>query len=122
MIWYIRRAAATALVAGFLLQAVSNPAAASDRTTLSGCVTERTDKTITLSTSGDELVTVDTTWLKVDDLNEALVDCVTVIALTVDGRLVAESIVAGDEKSEAKSERQKREEHDDDKGGNKNDD
>src|SRR6187549_1175682 len=107
MIRYIKRAAATALFAGLLLHAASHPAAASDRTTLSGCVTERTDKTITMSTSGDETVTVDTTWLKVDDLNEALADCVTVIALTVDGRLVAESIVAGDEKSQAKSEREK---------------
>ena len=103
MIWYVKRAAATALLAGLLLHAASPPAAASDRTTFRGCVTERTDETITLNTSGDETVTVDTTWISRDALNAALVDCVTVTAVTVDGRFVAESIEAGDEPNEVNS-------------------
>jgi hypothetical protein len=122
MIWYVRRAAATALLAGLLLHVASQPAAADDRTTFSGCVTERTEKAITLNTSADETVTVDTTWLKPDALDEALQDCVTVTSVTIEGRYVAESIVAGDEKSQAKSERERRDEQDDDKDGNKNDD
>ena len=121
MTWSIKRTAATVLLAGVLLHGAGQPAAADDRTTLSGCVSERTDKTITLNTSGDEIVTVDITWLKTEDLNEALVDCVTVQAVTVDGKLMAESIVAGDEKSQSKSERERRDEQND-KDGNKNSD
>lgn len=103
MIWYIKRTAATALLAGFLMHAASQPAAASDRTTFRGCVTERTDNAITLHTNADEIVTVDTGWIKPDTLNSVLVDCVTVTAVTVDGRLVAESIEAGDEPNEVNS-------------------
>jgi len=74
-------------------------AGASDRTTFQGCVESRTDTSITLNTSGGEHVSIDTTWLKREDLDDALTDCVTVIAMTVDGRYIAESIEAGDEQA-----------------------
>jgi len=72
-------------------------ASASDRTYFRGCVVAKTDTTITLATTANERVDVDTTWIKPAALADALTDCVTVTALTVDGRYVAESIEAGDE-------------------------
>jgi hypothetical protein len=78
-------------------------AEAGDRTTFRGCVVERTDSAITLATSADERVSVDTTWISPNALDSVLVDCVTVTALTVDGRFVAESIEAGDEPNEVNS-------------------
>jgi hypothetical protein len=80
----------------FLLDPAAT-AAASDRTTFRGCVVEHTDSTITLATSGDERVTIDTTWLKPNLLADALTDCVTVTTMIVDGHYVAESIEEGDE-------------------------
>jgi len=63
-----------------------------------GCVTAKTETTITLDTSGDEKITIDTTWISPAKLGEALTDdCVTVKAVVVDGRYMAESIEAGDE-------------------------
>jgi len=75
------------------------PAADADnRAEFRGCVVSRTDTAITLDTSGDELVTIDTTWISQAKLGEALTDdCVTVKAVIVDGRFMAESIEAGDE-------------------------
>jgi hypothetical protein len=78
-------------------------AGAGDRTTFRGCVTDRTEAAITLATSADEHVTVDTSWIHPNVLDAVLVDCVTVTALTVDGRFVAESIEAGDEPNEVNS-------------------
>lgn len=103
MIWYIKRTGAAALLAALLVQAATLPTAASDRTTFRGCVTERTDNAIILHTSADEIVTVDTSWIRPETLNAVLVDCVTVAAVTVDGRFVAESIEAGDEPNEVNS-------------------
>ena len=92
--------AALALIAAAFFVALLGPAStanASDRTTFQGCVVERTDTTITLATSGDERVVIDTTWLKPNLLADALTDCVTVQTLKVDGRYIAESIEEGDE-------------------------
>jgi hypothetical protein len=129
MIWYVRRTAATALLAVLLLHAGGPPAAASDRTTFRGCVTERDDHAIVLHTNADELVTIDTDWIAPDTLHAALTDCVTVTAVTIHGRFVAESIEAGDEPNEVNSvtnettadrEQRARERNErDDKGGNK---
>jgi hypothetical protein len=94
------RNALIALTAAALFVALlGSPAAAdaSDRTIFRGCVVDRTDTTITLATSGDERVEVDTTWLKPNLLADALTDCVTVTTLRIDGRYVAESIEEGDE-------------------------
>jgi hypothetical protein len=103
MIWSIKRTVAAALLAGLLVHVAGQTAAANDRTTFRGCVTERTDNAITLHTSANEIVTVDTGWIKPDALSAVLVDCVTVTAVTVDGRFVAESIEAGDEPNEVNS-------------------
>ena len=56
-----------------------------------------TDTTITLATTANERVEVDPTWITPAALAGALTDCVTVMALTVDGRSVAGSIAAGGE-------------------------
>jgi hypothetical protein len=75
----------------------ASAADASDRTTFRGCVVEQTDTSVTLATSGDERVVIDTTWLKPNLLADALTDCVTVTTVKIDGRYVAESIEEGDE-------------------------
>ena len=92
---------------------------AADRTVFAGCVTERTDKSITLDTSGGEAITIDTTWLKPTMQDALTADCLTVTTMVVEGRYVAESVEAGDEPNEvhgiANSEtvdREKRAEHD----------
>jgi uncharacterized protein YggE len=96
----MHRQLSVTLVALAILALLVGPAAtasASDRTTFRGCVVDKTDTTITLSTSGDETVIIDTTWLKPNLLADALTDCVTVTTLTIDGHYVAESIEEGDE-------------------------
>jgi hypothetical protein len=103
MFWYVRRAAVAALASVMLLTGLARPAAASDRITFRGCVEERSVNAIVLHTSADEHVTVDTSWISPDVLNGVLVDCVTVTAVKVDGRFVAESIEAGDEPNEVNS-------------------
>jgi hypothetical protein len=132
MIWYVKRTAATVMLAGLLLHLGAQPTAANERTTFRGCVSERTDQTIVLRTSADESVTIDTGWIKPDTLHTALADCVTVMTLTVDGRFVAESIEAGDEPNEVNSvtnettadreQRARQRNERDDKGGNKKND
>ena len=39
-------------------------ASANDGTVFAGCITNRTDTTVTLDTSAEEHITIDTTWLK----------------------------------------------------------
>lgn len=95
---------ALALVAAFGALVVGTGAAlAGDRTTFSGCILERQDSTIILSTSGDELVTIDTSWLRSGVLDAVGNDCVTVTTMLVDGRFVAESLEVGDEPNEVNS-------------------
>src|SRR4051794_17220549 len=95
----IRRVALAVLVSTALSGLVMT-ALAADRTVFAGCVTERTDKSITLDTSGGEAITIDTTWLK-PDANDALTaDCLTVTTMMVEGRYVAESVEVGDEPNE----------------------
>jgi hypothetical protein len=96
----LRRLFATALAAMALacLLLLVPAAHADNQVEFRGCVVSRTDSSITLDTSGDELITIDTTWISPAKLGEALTDdCVTVKALIVDGRFMAESIEAGDE-------------------------
>ena len=95
----IRRTVLTVLI-GAALAALATSAAADDRTVFAGCVTDRTDTSITLDTSGDELMTIDTTWLKPTMYDALTADCLTVTAVVVEGRYVAESVEAGDEPNE----------------------
>ena len=90
----IRRAAIAVLVSGILGGSVMT-AAASDRTIFAGCVKARTDTTVTLSTSGGEEIMIDTTWLKAGMLDTLTSECMTVSALTVDGKYMAESVEEG---------------------------
>jgi hypothetical protein len=102
-----RRAALAVLVAGALSGPMASvtpgsvmTASAADRTVFAGCVTERTDKSITLDTSSGALITIDTTWLK-PTMNDTLTaDCLTVTTMMVEGRYIAESVEAGDEPNE----------------------
>ena len=95
----IRRIGLSLLVSAALAGAVMT-AEAADRTIFAGCVTERTDTTITLDTSGGELITIDTTWLKPTMADALTADCLTVTAMIVEGRYVAESVEVGDEPNE----------------------
>ena len=132
MIWSARRSVAVAFLAGVLLHVLGTSATASDRTTFRGCVTARAENAITLHTSADESITVDTSWIKPDALSAVLADCVTVTAVTVDGRFVAESIEAGDEPNEVngvtnettadREQRARQRNERDDKSGNKKND
>jgi hypothetical protein len=89
------RRAAVAVLVGSLLGGSVMTAAASDRMIFAGCVMARTDTTVTLSTSGGEEIVIDTTWLKAGMLDTLTSECMTVSALTVDGRYVAESVEEG---------------------------
>ena len=95
----IRRAALAVLV-GVALSGLVMTAEAADRTVFAGCVVERTDKSITLDTSGDERITIDTTWLKPTMQDALTADCLTVTTMIVEGRYVAESVEVGDEPNE----------------------
>ena len=97
----IRRVGLSLLVSAALAGAVVT-AEAADRTIFAGCVTERTDTTITLDTSGGELITIDTTWLKSTMTDALTADCLTVTTLMVEGRYVAESVEVGDEPNEVR--------------------
>lgn len=65
-----------------------------------GAHRERTDKSIVLNTSGGETIEIDTTWLKPTMQDALTEECLTVTALVVEGRYVAESVEAGDEPNE----------------------
>jgi hypothetical protein len=121
-----RRAALTVLL-GAALSGPVMVVQAADRTIFAGCVTERTDKSITLNTSSGAAITIDTTWLKPTMQDALTADCLTVTTLMVEGRYVAESVEAGDEPNEVhgisnsatvdrenRAEHDEREKHDDD--------
>ena len=96
------------LVAGLatllgVVTAGPRPASADARVDFRGCAVDRGADTLTLATSGDERVEIVTSWLRPEDLASALVDCVTVRTVRVDGQYVAESIQAGDEPNEVRS-------------------
>jgi len=98
----IRRAALAALVSGLLWGSVAT-VSANDGTVFSGCISQRTDTTVTLETSANERIAIDTTWLKPDMKDILLAECVTIQAVTVEGRFVAESVEQGDEPNEVHS-------------------
>jgi hypothetical protein len=101
-----------AVLAGAALSAWMTVAEANDRTIFSGCVTARDDKSITLKTSGGETIPIDTTWLKPTMYDALTEDCVTVTAMLVDGRYVAESVEDGDEPNEVHNDRDRQEKED----------
>jgi hypothetical protein len=96
----IFRRPALAVLVGVALSGPVLAVQAADRTVFAGCVTERTEKSITLDTSGGEAITIDTTWLKPTMYDALTADCLTVTTLMVEGRYVAESVEAGDEPNE----------------------
>jgi hypothetical protein len=121
-----RRAALAALVSAALTGSVMT-AHAADRTVFAGCVTERTDKSVTLDTSGGETITIDTSWLKTDARDTLTADCLTFTTMMVEGRWMAESVEVGDEPNEvhgAANNRSPDREHraDDDERAKKDDD
>jgi hypothetical protein len=114
------RRTALAVLASAALSGWVTLAAANDRTVFSGCVTERGDKTITLKTSGDESIQIDTSWLKPEANDVLTADCMTVTTTLVEGKYMAESVEEGDEPNDVHSDRvqhekeDEREEKDDD--------
>ncbi|MFN8525273.1 MAG: hypothetical protein U0821_19430 [Chloroflexota bacterium] len=94
--WGLRHALIRAAAGALLVASLATTAFADDRVTLNGCVIDRTPTTLTLKIDRTETVTVDTTLLKQEQIDDAVVDCVTVKAMRAEGRLVAESIEAGD--------------------------
>ena len=121
----ILRHAALAVLVGAALSGSVVTAQANGRTVFAGCVKERTDTSIALDTSGGELVTIDTTWLKPTMKDTLTSECMTVTTLMVEGRYVAESVEDGIEPNETNAEHENRsqqQEDDDDKNGGQNDD
>ena len=102
--WSLRVAGRAALLGAALhgMVPMASPAVADDRTVFHGCVVGQSTDALTLATSGDERVEIMTTWLRPEDLASSLVDCVTIRAVLVEGRYVAESIQAGDEPNEVR--------------------
>ena len=98
----IFRRAALAVLVGAALSGPVMAAHAADQTVFAGCVTERTDTTITLGCSAGEAITIDTTWLKPTMSDALTADRLTVTTMLVEGRYVAESIEAGDEPNEVR--------------------
>jgi hypothetical protein len=94
------RRAALALLAGAALALPLTGADAADRTSFAGCVTDRAEKSITLATSSDGSITIDTSWLGPGMYDALSAECLTVTTLLVEGRYVAESVEAGDEPNE----------------------
>ena len=120
------RVAGLAMLLGVAVAAPSAASAADDSTLFRGCVVAQGTDTLTLATSGDERVEIDTSWPRPEDLATALVDYVTIRTVRVDDRYVAESIEAGDEPNEVRGlttettrDREKRDRDDDDRGDKK---
>src|SRR3954468_6785410 len=92
----MRRAALAALMTS-LVWGTGSTVSANDGTVFAGCITNRTDTSVTMDTSADEQVTIDTTWLKQSVKDILLSDCVTIQTATIDGKYVAESVEQGDD-------------------------
>jgi hypothetical protein len=90
----VHRAAVAALVGGLFFGGAS-VVSANDGTVFSGCITNRTDSTVTLDTTAKEIITVDTTWLKQEFKEILLADCVTIQTEKVEGKYMAESVEDG---------------------------
>ena len=113
------------LIVGGLFWSSGGPVAAAgnDRTILSGCVTERTDSSVTLNTTGGEQVTVDTTWINASMRDALTAECVTMSTMMVDGKYTAESVDEGidNEASSGRSDKSGDREDDGDKNSGDND-
>jgi hypothetical protein len=90
----MHRAGVAALVGGLFFGGAV-VVSANDGIVFSGCITSRTDTTVTLNTTAKETITIDTTWLKQDFKEMLLADCVTIQTEKVDGKLMAESVEDG---------------------------
>jgi hypothetical protein len=91
------------LTIGTVVAGPAGTVQATETTVFAGCVVERTDTSITLSTSGDGRIVIDTTWLKPTMRDSLASECLTVSTLEVEGRHVAESVESGDEPNEVNS-------------------
>jgi len=98
----LRSLVMAALVSAGIL-ASAGSAQANDRTVFAGCVTERTESTVLVKTGSHEIIIIDTSWLKPAMMDALSADCLTIRALLVDGRYMAESVDAGDEPNEVNS-------------------
>ena len=120
-----RRAVLAALIGGAVWGSAGS-VSADDGTVFSGCISQRTDTSVTLDTSGNERITIDTTWLKPDVKEILLAECVTVQTVKIEGKYFAEAVEQGDEPNEVRgittettSDREnKSSKEDDDKGNN----
>jgi hypothetical protein len=109
-------------VAGVLLLGSVSVARADDsHKVFTGCVTDRTDTSVTLKTSGSESITIDTTWLKPDQLDTLTADCVTISTVVKDGKYIAESIEDDDSSNNQGGRHDKDKEEDDHDGGHNDD-
>src|SRR5689334_3690201 len=90
------------LVGGLLVGAVGS-ASADTETVFAGCVTDRTENSVTLDTSARESVKIDTTWLTPGFREILAADCVTITTVMVEGKYMAESVEQGDEPNEVHS-------------------
>lgn len=122
----VHRAAVAALVGGLFFGGAS-VVSANDGIVFSGCITNRTDTTVTLNTTAKESVTIDTTWLKQDFKDTLLADCVTIQTEKIDGKFMAQSVEEGDEpggnreNSANKQDQQDDNDHDSNSGGHNQD-
>jgi hypothetical protein len=87
------------LVGGLFVGEVGS-AAADTETVFAGCVTDRTENSVTLDTSARESVTINTTWLTPGFREILAADCVTITTVMVEGKYMAESVEQGDEPNE----------------------
>src|SRR6476659_5908926 len=119
----LRRFAAGLIVGGLFWGGAAPASADNNHTVLAGCVTERTDTSVTLKTTGNEQVTVDTTWLKPSMRDALAAECMTVSTMTVDGKYMAESVDEGidNETSADRTDRSGDREDDGDKNSGGND-
>ena len=97
-----RRVALAGLVGGLLFGSAA-AVSADDRIVFAGCVADRSDASVTLNTSAQERVTINTTWLTPGFREILAADCVTITTVVVEGKYMAESVEQGDEPNEVHS-------------------
>jgi hypothetical protein len=119
----VHRAAVTALVGGLFFGGAV-VVSANDGTVFSGCITSRTDTTVTLNTTARETITIDTTWLKQDFKAMLLADCVTIQTEKIDSKYMADSVEDGvdpDKQADKTAHEGDDEDHDSNSGGHGDD-
>lgn len=115
---------ASGLAGMLLLGSVSMARADDTHKVFAGCIAERTETSIVLKTSGDERITIDTTWLKATQRDTLTSECVTVSTIVIDGKYIAESVEEGvdGQRDQSDQNRDKGKDKDKDDDDDKNDD